>query len=77
MNASNAIQTKPAPLGRGFPAVCIRCGNADAIIRVNLADVTEFRCDECGEEYTADDVRQFCGAWTSVLSWLDQADAIE
>jgi hypothetical protein len=72
----NQTEAKPALLGRGFPAVCIKCGDADAIVRVNLADVTEFRCDSCEAEYTADDVREFLHGWTRVLAWLEQADAI-
>jgi hypothetical protein len=75
-NTTTANQPRPAPLGRGFAAVCIRCGNPEAIVRLNLADVSEFKCDECGEEFTADDVRQFCGAWQRVLAWIDLADAI-
>ena len=54
----------------GILLPCPKCGCADAGIHVNLACTDEFECNECGEEFGGDDVRQFIALWTPVLKWL-------
>ncbi|HWG42031.1 MAG TPA: hypothetical protein VN688_04535 [Gemmataceae bacterium] len=79
MTATLPLPLKAAskPVRRGFPALtCIKCGDASNAVRVNLADASEFVC-ECGEEYTAEDVREFIGQWQAVLTWIDAAPAME
>jgi hypothetical protein len=79
MNATvpmNAAQSKA--VRRGFPSLpCILCGNADGNVTVSLEDVSQFHCNECGEDFDADDVRQFVGQWQAVLAWCDAAPAIQ
>lgn len=72
-----AIQTIPAPTAapaltarRGFPvSICPKCG-VDACIHVGLRDVNDLRCNECGEDFTLDEVRAFIECWTPILRWL-------
>jgi transposase-like protein len=66
-----------APARRGFPDVhCLRCGNPDAAVSVDLHDVGSFRCSECQEEWTADDVRAQLRGWEAVLRWVESAPAL-
>jgi hypothetical protein len=57
-------------MSKGICLPCPCCGEPDAIITVNLADVSEFGCKECGGEFTADHVRDLIARWTPVLAWL-------
>jgi hypothetical protein len=63
---------------RGFPDVhCLRCGNADAAVSLDLHDVCTFRCVECEEEWTAADVRAQLDGWEAVLRWVESAPALK
>ena len=62
---------------RGFAAVCFRCGDADAVVRVNLADTSEFKCDGCDSEFSAGDVREHLASWQAVLAWISTAPVVE
>ncbi|HWG41329.1 MAG TPA: hypothetical protein VN688_00985 [Gemmataceae bacterium] len=79
MNATIPLSGSPSkPVRRGFPSVtCIKCGNADAVVTVNLTDVSEFHCNECDEDFSAADVREFVGQWQAVLNWIELCPAVE
>jgi hypothetical protein len=67
-----------APARRGFPDVhCLRCGNADAAVSLDLHDVCTFRCAECEEEWTAADVRAQLNGWEAVLRWVESAPPLK
>lgn len=66
-----------AAVQRGFGALpCILCGE-EAALSVDLDDCTTFRCPECENEFTADDVRTHLASWSRVLNWLDSAPVAE
>jgi Zn ribbon nucleic-acid-binding protein len=55
---------------KGIVLPCPKCGEPSAIIKVSLANVDEFECAECGNEFAADEVRDFIARWQPVLAWL-------
>lgn len=57
---------------RGFALRCPLCGAEDAL-SVRLDDVRKLACDQCGEDFAAEDLRALIGRWTVVLAWLDTA----
>ena len=61
---------------RGFAAPCPHCGTADGIT-VYLDNLATFNCPQCGDDFTADDVRAFIARWQRVLDWIDQAPVKE
>jgi hypothetical protein len=73
-----ALEAAPeAPSRRGFPDVrCIRCGDPDRAVSVDLHDVCTFRCSQCEEEFTAEDVRLQLRGWGEVLAWVASAPAL-
>ena len=55
----------------GFPGLaCIKCGEVDTVA-MDLDDCSTFRCRECENEFTLEDVRASVTAWQRVLAWLD------
>lgn len=76
MNATIPLKNKQ-PARKGFSALpCILCGDSDGNITVSLDDVRRFHCNECGEDFDADAVRQRFAQWQAVLAWCDAAPAI-
>ncbi len=66
-------QSKPR---RGFPGLrCLKCGESDCIT-LQLADVEQFACSQCNEEYTAGEVRDAFAAWQTVLAWIEVAPTV-
>ena len=60
---------------RGFAGLgCILCGQTDGV-GLDLDDCSTFRCRECNDEFTAEDVQEHLAAWTQVLAWANQAPA--
>jgi transcription initiation factor IIE alpha subunit len=57
---------------RGFPVVCIRCGERETL-SLSLDNATSFTCSDCDGEFTASDVRDVINEWGPVLSWIDSA----
>lgn len=76
----NATANKPEAsntVRRGFPSLpCILCGNADGNVTVSLEDLSQFHCNECGEDFDTAGVRQQLAQWQAVLAWCDQAPAV-
>lgn len=63
---------------RGFAQLpCILCGNSDGKVAVSLDDVSQFHCNECGEDFDADAVRQQLATWQAVLDWCAAAPTVE
>ncbi|MDY3555280.1 hypothetical protein R5W24_004421 [Gemmata sp. JC717] len=56
-------------------AACIKCWNPDALVTMDLDGSALFRCSECEEEFTRDDVRGALEAvqrgWSRLLAWAD------
>lgn len=55
-------------------ATCIRCLDAEAVVALDLDGSGYFRCQSCGEEFTADDVRDTLDAmkrWEKLLVWAE------
>lgn len=55
----------------GVSVPCIRCCKADSLtLTLHTAD---FHCDECGDDFTADDVQEWLDSvakWGRVLAWI-------
>jgi hypothetical protein len=79
MNATLPLNaTSSKPVARGFPSLpCIKCGNAEGNVTVSLEDVRQLHCNECDEDFDAEDVRAFVGQWQAVLTWIDAAPVAE
>lgn len=58
---------------RGFAVTCIRCGNEDAHVSLNLVDCDTFTCSNCDEEWSLEDARQHIAGWSSLIKWIESA----
>lgn len=56
---------------RGVTLPCPRCGEREAAILLNLADVETCTCGECEEGFDLGEVREFIERWGKVLNWID------
>ncbi len=65
------------PVRRGFSLPCPMCGEASALIRVNLSDVNDLHCSACDNDFTLEDVRRFIAQWGKAISWLESCPALE
>lgn len=65
-----AIVDKPET-ERGMTLPCPLCGERDAAILLNLADVSECRCSECEEVFDISHIREIIDRWSRVIGWLD------
>ncbi len=62
---------------RGFGALpCILCGQ-EATITLDLDDCAVFRCPECVNDFSADDVRDHAAKWARVIAWIETAPKAE
>jgi transcription elongation factor Elf1 len=50
---------------------CIKCGQSDSVIRLDLDDGHTLTCTGCEESYSVDDVRACMAGWTRALAWID------
>ena len=62
---------------RGFNVPCILCGHSDGSVLVNLSDTSTFHCNECAEDFSADDVQTYVAQWSAVLAWIQLAPTAE
>ena len=74
-----ATATKTA---KGFKVQCPKCGDPDAVVRMNLNDLREIECTSCGETYSAREAAETAAEsarrWAAVARWVDMAaDAME
>ncbi len=53
----------------GLP--CPRCGEAEATIVLDLADLDRCVCAECEAEFTVDEVRAIINRWSGVIRWIE------
>jgi len=60
---------------------CPQCGNEEAGIELRLwcldESDSEFRCNECEAEFSAESVRTLIKKWVKVLAWLDAAPDVD
>ncbi len=62
-----------AEQAKGFGSLtCLKCGQ-EAVIRIDLDDLSTFTCCECDEEFTRANVERVLGQWAQVLTWIDTA----
>lgn len=63
----------------GFNLTCIKCGNQGEI-SLDMDDLKTFRCRQCDDEFTAEDIAEVIGEWKRALDWInvgaDATDAI-
>jgi hypothetical protein len=56
-------------------AVCIKCWNPDALVKLHMDGSGEFECDECEETFTCADVRKTMEAmqtaWAKLVGWAE------
>lgn len=56
-------------------AVCIKCWNPDALVRMHMDGSACFECAECNETFDTDEVRTCLDAmrtkWAKLLAWAD------
>lgn len=60
--------------------VCIKCWDADAVVKLHLDGSETFECEGCGETFECADVRLMLDAakkWGRVLKWIDAAPVEE
>lgn len=60
--------------------VCIKCWDADAVVKLHLDGSQVFECEGCGETFECLDVRAMLDAaakWRKVLAWLEAAPVEE
>lgn len=76
---TTASETKPVEStpARGWPGIrCILCGCEDCIT-IHLGDATTFRCSECDDTFTDDDVIDQHRRWHAVVVWVRGAPEVE
>jgi transcription elongation factor Elf1 len=73
----NALLGKPVDppehSTRGMTLPCPHCGEEQAVISLNLADMDSFTCQECNAEFDTDSVRNLIAKWTRILAWIGTA----
>lgn len=56
-------------------ALCIKCWNPDAVVKMSLVEEWGFECAECGEEFTCEEVKEAIEAmqkgWGRLLKWAE------
>lgn len=61
--------------------VCIKCWDADAVVKLHLDDVDTFECEGCSETFGCGEVREKLDAmrkgWERVLKWVEAAPVEE
>jgi transposase-like protein len=63
---------------------CPLCHERDAMLSVDLNDLAEFECKDCGETFTKSDMedqiellKDSLAKWGRVLAWIDSAPAAD
>lgn len=56
-------------------AVCIKCWNPDALVKMHLDATGDFECGECEETFTCEEVRDCLDAmknqWEKLIGWAE------
>ena len=65
---------------RGFKVTCPFCVDEDAVLFINLADVSTIHCPGCDAEFSAAEAREktakLAAQWEMLASWLEDAPEI-
>ena len=63
-------EKRPSP----FEALtCIKCGENKGCIGLDLDDLITFRCRECENQFTREEVESTVAIWGRCLTWIDMA----
>jgi uncharacterized protein (DUF983 family) len=79
MNATTTEKTEKTETrkAKGFKVVCPYCGDAEATVGLNLANLRECECRSCGETYSpaeaARKAREMAEQWERVVRWVEMA----
>jgi hypothetical protein len=56
-------------------AICIKCWSPEALVKMHLDGSGDFECDECGETFTCQEVRDTLeavqGKWSRLIGWAE------
>jgi hypothetical protein len=52
-------------------AICLKCLDPDAVLKLDLADGNTISCESCNEEFSVIDVRRVLDGWAKLLPWLE------
>lgn len=56
-------------------AVCIKCWNPEALVKLHMDGSGEFECGECEETFTCAEVRETLEAmqtkWAKLIGWAE------
>jgi hypothetical protein len=56
-------------------AICIKCWNPDALVKMHMDGSGVFECAECGEEFKCEEVRETMEAmragWEKLIGWAE------
>jgi hypothetical protein len=56
-------------------AICIKCWNPDALVKMHLDGSGEFECAECEETFTCEEVKDTLeamqGKWSKLIGWAE------
>lgn len=57
-------------------ALCIKCWDREAEVIMRLDGSCQFECNECGERFTPQEVRETLASlqavWPPILEWIDE-----
>jgi Zn ribbon nucleic-acid-binding protein len=62
---------------KGFGVLCVKCGDPDAVVSLNLNNLQEVECRSCGETYSAREAAESAAEsarrWLAVARWVEMA----
>ena len=62
-------------------AICIKCWDKDALVKMHLDGSGDFECNTCDETFTCAEVRDTLaamqGKWAKLLGWAESYPADE
>jgi hypothetical protein len=70
---ATATPIPEAKTERGLLLPCPLCGEAEATVQLNLADLDTCTCLECDAEFSLDELAGRLARWQALLAWRDLA----
>jgi hypothetical protein len=56
-------------------AICIKCWDPDALVKLHMDGSGDFECAECDESFTCEEVRETMeavqGRWAKLIGWVE------